>query len=61
MEFLLLCREAGMLPPQSRVAAFKTCNKIDNLDKNKNLNFLRNQKVNETAYFFYTDLFASFT
>ena len=61
MEFLLLCCEVGMLPPQSRIAAFQTCNKIDNLDQNKNLNFQRNQKVNETAYFFYADLFASFT
>ena len=61
MEFLLLCCETGMLPPQSRVSAFQTCNKIDNLDQNRNLNFQRNRKVSKTAYCFYADLLASFT
>ena len=61
MEFLLLCCETGMLRPQSRVAAFRTCNKMDNLDQNRNLNFQRNGKVSKTAYCFYADLLASFT
>ena len=50
-----------MLPPQSRVAAFQTCNKMDNLDQSKGWNFQRIQKLNKTAYFFYADIFADFT
>ena len=61
MEFLLLCCETGMLPPQSRVSAFQTYKKMDNLDQNRNLNFQRNQKLSKTDYCFYADLLASFT